>query len=113
MISPMCPRCEARRIVLLSATLLLARRLGFTRMRAPASARRRHVVTPSAITRRTLMKGGGAALAGMSVLRIVGPTLAFQTPVTGEVVPWLDQLEKNPVPEVIVQQLDWEQLDSW
>src|SRR3954452_25147984 len=85
MISPMCPRCDARRIVVLSATLLLARRLGFTRMRAPASARRRHVVTPSAITRRTLMKGGGAALAGMSVLRIVGPTLAFQTPVTGEV----------------------------
>ena len=30
-----------------------------------------------------------------------------------EVVPWLDQPKPNPVPEVIVQQLDWEQLDSW
>src|SRR4051812_11035259 len=56
--------------------------------------------------------GRGAALAGMSVLRIVGPTYAFQTPATGEVVPWLDQLEENPVPEVIVQQLDWEDLDT-
>jgi DMSO/TMAO reductase YedYZ molybdopterin-dependent catalytic subunit len=72
-------------------------------------------MTPSPISRRTLLQTGGAALAGVSVLRIAGPTAAFQTPVTGEVIPWLDQLEPNPVPEVIVQQLDWEQLDadSW
>jgi DMSO/TMAO reductase YedYZ molybdopterin-dependent catalytic subunit len=72
-------------------------------------------MTPSPITRRTLLQGGGAALAGVSVLRVAGPTAAFQTPVTGEVIPWLDQLEPNPVPEVIVQQLDWEQVDadSW
>jgi DMSO/TMAO reductase YedYZ molybdopterin-dependent catalytic subunit len=70
-------------------------------------------MTPSSISRRTLLQGGGAALAGLSVLRVAGPTSAFQTPVTGEVIPWLDQPEPNPVPEVIVQQLDWEQLDSW
>jgi DMSO/TMAO reductase YedYZ molybdopterin-dependent catalytic subunit len=72
-------------------------------------------MTSSLITRRTLLQGGGAALAGVSMLRIAGPTYAFQTPVTGEVIPWLDQLEPNPVPEVIVQQLDWEALDaeSW
>ena len=69
-------------------------------------------MTSSLITRRTLLQGGGAAVAGLSVLRVAGPTYAFQTPVTGEVVPWLDQLEPNPVPEVIVQQLDWEQLDA-
>jgi DMSO/TMAO reductase YedYZ molybdopterin-dependent catalytic subunit len=70
-------------------------------------------MTPSAISRRRLVQQGGAALAGLSVLRVAGPTYAFQTPVTGEVIPWLDQPEPNPVPEVIVQQLDWEQLDSW
>ncbi len=66
------------------------------------------------MSRRTVMKGGGAALAGLSVLRLAGPASAFQsTPISGEVIPWLDMLEPNPVPEVLVQQLDWEQLDSW
>ena len=69
-------------------------------------------MTPSPISRRALLQGGGAALAGVSVLRIAGPTYAFQTPVAGEVIPWLDQLEPNPVPEVIVQQLNWSQLDA-
>ena len=70
-------------------------------------------MTPSPISRRALLQRGGAGLASMSVLRIAGPTYAFQAPVTGEVIPWLDQLEPNPVPEVIVRQLDWEKLDSW
>src|SRR5215210_7611232 len=73
---------------------------------------RRQGMTLSGISRRTLLQGGGAALAGVSVLRIAGPTYAFQTPVTGEVIPWLDQLDPNPVPEVIVQQLNWSQLDA-
>jgi len=68
---------------------------------------------PSELSRRTLLKGGGAALASVSVLRLAGPARAFQTPAAGEIVPWLDVLEPNPVPEVIVQQLDWEQVDSW
>ena len=70
-------------------------------------------MTPSAISRRRLVQQGGAAMASLSVLRLAGPTYAFQTPVVGEVVPWLDQPEPNPVPEVIVRQLAWEQLDSW
>ena len=45
----------------------------------------------SAISRRTLVQQGGAALAGLSVLRVAGPTSAFQPPVTGEVIPWLEQ----------------------
>jgi DMSO/TMAO reductase YedYZ molybdopterin-dependent catalytic subunit len=70
-------------------------------------------MTSSSISRRTLLQQGSAAVAGLSVLRVAGPTAAFQTPVTGEVIPWLDQPEENPVPEVIVRQLEWEQLDSW
>ena len=59
------------------------------------------------------MKQGGAALAGLSVLRFAGPTHAFEAQPGAEVVSWLDQPEDNPVPDVIVRQLDWEQLDSW
>ncbi len=65
------------------------------------------------VTRRRLLKQGGAAVAGLSVLRLAGPTAAFQTPVTGEVIPWLDQPAENPVPEIAVKQLAWEELDSW
>jgi DMSO/TMAO reductase YedYZ molybdopterin-dependent catalytic subunit len=67
----------------------------------------------SPISRRRLLQTGGAALGGFSVLRVAGPTAAFQTPVAGEVIPWLDQPEPNPAPEAIVRQLEWEQLDSW
>ncbi len=70
-------------------------------------------MTSSSISRRTLLQGGGAAIAGLSVVRLAGPTAAFQTPVAGEVIPWLDQPEPNPAPEAIVRQLAWEQLDSW
>src|SRR5215213_6736180 len=70
-------------------------------------------MTPSAISRRTLVKQGSAAVAGISVLRVAGPTAAFQTPVVGEVIPWLDQPEPNPAPEAIVRQMTWERLDSW
>lgn len=65
------------------------------------------------LSRRRLLKQGGSAIAGLSVLRLAGPAHAFQTPVAGEVIPWLDQLEPNPEPEAIVRQLDWEKLDSW
>ncbi len=70
-------------------------------------------MTRSVISRRTLVKQGGAALAGLSVLRLAGPTHAFRGQSGGEVIPWLDQPEPNPAPEAIVQQLEWEQLDSW
>lgn len=60
-----------------------------------------------------MLKEGGAALAGLSVLRLAGPAHAFPHTQNADVLPWLDQLEPNPVPEVIVQQLNWEQLESW
>ena len=66
------------------------------------------------MTRRTLLKGGGAALAGMTVLRVAGPASAF--PGSGdedeEVVPWLDQPTTDPTPGP-PPQLVWEELDSW
>jgi DMSO/TMAO reductase YedYZ molybdopterin-dependent catalytic subunit len=65
------------------------------------------------LTRRRLLKQGGAALAGLSVLRLAGPARAFQDASGGEVIPWLDQPEPNPVPDVIVRQLEWEKLDTW
>src|SRR5688572_26519604 len=79
---------------------------------AVARARRKFMTT-SRISRRTLVKQGGAAMAGMSVLRLTGPAHAFQDTAGGEVVPWLDQPADNPVPEAIVQQLTWEELDDW
>jgi DMSO/TMAO reductase YedYZ molybdopterin-dependent catalytic subunit len=44
---------------------------------------------------------------------MAGPAHAFQTDSGGEVIPWLDQPEPNPVPDVIVRQLTWEELDTW
>jgi DMSO/TMAO reductase YedYZ molybdopterin-dependent catalytic subunit len=73
----------------------------------------RWIMAQAEISRRRLMKHGGTALAGFSVLRFAGPTHAFAAQPGSEVIPWLDQLEDNPVPDVIVRQLDWEQLDSW
>lgn len=70
-------------------------------------------MTSLAISRRTMVKQGGAALAGLSVLRLAGPAHAFPLSQDAEVIPWLDQPDPNPVPEVIVQQLTWEELDSW
>lgn len=67
----------------------------------------------SDVSRRSLLKGGSATLAGASILRVAGSARAFQTPVAGEVIPWLDQAAENPVPEVAVRQITWEDLDSW
>ena len=64
------------------------------------------------ISRRTLLKDGGAALAGLTVLQVAGPTQVLgQT--TGEVIPWLDQPPPNPVPPANVGNLlRWESLET-
>jgi DMSO/TMAO reductase YedYZ molybdopterin-dependent catalytic subunit len=86
------------------------------------------------VSRRTVLKGG-AALAGLTVLRVAGPAHAFpgssgqQERVPwdddpsdsaqafvqpgGQVIPWLDQPPANPVPEVTGNLLQWEALDSF
>jgi DMSO/TMAO reductase YedYZ molybdopterin-dependent catalytic subunit len=65
------------------------------------------------ISRRTLLKGSGAALAGLTVLRVAGPAPAFPGHSSEEVIPWLDQPAENPVPENVGNLLVWEALDSW
>jgi DMSO/TMAO reductase YedYZ molybdopterin-dependent catalytic subunit len=59
------------------------------------------------VSRRALLKGGSAALAGLTLLRVAGPTHAFGQP-NEEVIPWLDQPPSNEG-----NQLVWEDLDSW
>jgi DMSO/TMAO reductase YedYZ molybdopterin-dependent catalytic subunit len=87
------------------------------------------------IRRRSLLKGGGAALAGLSILQVAGPTHAFPpqsdqerhdvwdddqpdpSRALGEpgdvVLPWLDQPPPFPFPDAAGSQLVWEELDSW
>jgi DMSO/TMAO reductase YedYZ molybdopterin-dependent catalytic subunit len=86
------------------------------------------------VSRRTLLKGGGAALAGLS-LQAASPAHAFPQDDQREqhekhgwdddqpdpsqslgrpgdvVIPWLDQPPPAPFPDVL--QLVWEELDSW
>jgi DMSO/TMAO reductase YedYZ molybdopterin-dependent catalytic subunit len=65
------------------------------------------------VSRRTLLKGGGAAVAGLTVLRVAGPAQAFPGHRGEDVIPWEDQPEPNPVPEAVFNQLVWEELDTW
>ena len=65
------------------------------------------------VSRRTWLKGGGAALAGLTMLRVAGPAHAFASHSGEEVIPWLDQPAPNPVPDIVGNLLKWEELDSW
>lgn len=84
------------------------------------------------VSRRTLLKGGGAALAA---LQVAGPAHAFTRESDQEkhsawdedqpdpsqslgqpgdvVLPWLDQPPPFPFPDGAGSQLVWEELDSW
>jgi len=83
------------------------------------------------ISRRTVLQGG-AALAGLALLRSQLPGMAsgsqstlervawpaqvalgFPTRPGEEVLPWLDQPAPNPVPDILGNPLKWEELDSW
>jgi DMSO/TMAO reductase YedYZ molybdopterin-dependent catalytic subunit len=65
-----------------------------------------------AMSRRTLLKGGGAAFAGLSVINVAGPAHAFPGGPGEEVIPWLDQPAANPVPNNVRKLLVWENLDT-
>jgi DMSO/TMAO reductase YedYZ molybdopterin-dependent catalytic subunit len=65
------------------------------------------------MSRRTLLKGGGAAVAGLSALQVAGPAHAFPGGPGEVVIPWIDQPAPNPVPDVLQNLLVWEELDSW
>ena len=63
--------------------------------------------------RRDILIKGGAVIAGAALLHASRLAYAFPS-VPGEtVVPWLDQPPENPVPQVVANQLVWEDLGSW
>jgi DMSO/TMAO reductase YedYZ molybdopterin-dependent catalytic subunit len=71
-------------------------------------------VTTHELSRRTLLKGAGAALAGASVVSVSGPAHAFPGEPGDEVIPWLDQPTASPLPPAnLGHLLVWEELDSW
>ena len=85
------------------------------------------------VSRRTLLKGGGAMLAGATVAQVGGPASAFAGEAAGDLLvdersvggknpippgdglPWLDQPDPLPpgAENLIGNQLQWEQLDSF
>jgi DMSO/TMAO reductase YedYZ molybdopterin-dependent catalytic subunit len=70
---------------------------------------------PHDVSRRTLLKGGGAAVAGLTVLRVAGPAQAFPGHRGEVVIPWDDQPPPVPPPvdDAVFNLLVWEELDSW
>jgi DMSO/TMAO reductase YedYZ molybdopterin-dependent catalytic subunit len=67
----------------------------------------------STLSRRELLAAGGATLAGLALLNTRFAAAAPALQADAEVIPWLDQMAENPVPQVIANQLVWEEVDSW
>ena len=62
--------------------------------------------------RRDFVIQGSAALAGLAILQAARLAQAFPSRAGEEVLPWLDQPPENPIPQVVANQLKWEDLDS-
>lgn len=67
----------------------------------------------SDLYRREFIAQGGAALAALAVFYSARSANAFPGRPGEVILPWLDQPDPNPVPDVIQTQLVWEDLDSW
>jgi DMSO/TMAO reductase YedYZ molybdopterin-dependent catalytic subunit len=65
------------------------------------------------ISRRALLQKGGVSLAALSLLSSPKLARAFELQPGEEVIPWADRRAENPVPDVIRNQQEWEDLDSW
>jgi DMSO/TMAO reductase YedYZ molybdopterin-dependent catalytic subunit len=65
------------------------------------------------MSRRELFIRSGAAVAGLALLHAPWLARAFPSRTGEEVIPWLDQPPANPMPQVVANQLQWEQLDTW
>jgi DMSO/TMAO reductase YedYZ molybdopterin-dependent catalytic subunit len=65
------------------------------------------------ISRRDFVVGGALTVAGATLFHNSRLARAFSTAPGEVVVPWLDQPPENPVPQVVANQLVWEDLDSW
>ena len=65
------------------------------------------------IPRREFITKGSVAIAGLAAFYAARHAYAFPDQPGEQIVRWLDQPAPNPVPEVIKNQLVWEDLDSW
>jgi DMSO/TMAO reductase YedYZ molybdopterin-dependent catalytic subunit len=65
------------------------------------------------ISRRDVVLKGSLAVVGLALLRAPRLAYAFSVQPGEDVLPWLDQPAPNPIPDVVAQQLHWEDLDSW
>ena len=68
----------------------------------------------SELSRRSVLKGGGVALAGLALTRMSGPGVVFPDAGTAAdtVLPWQDQPAANPVPDIVGHPLIWEQITT-
>ncbi len=66
-----------------------------------------------ALQRRDFLTQGSAALGGLTILHTPLLAQAFPSRPGEEVLRWVDQPPANPVPEVVRNQLKWEELNSW
>ena len=66
-----------------------------------------------ALQRRQFLTYGSGALAGLAILHAPFVAWAFPSRPGEKVLPWADQPPANPVPEVVRNQLKWEELNSW
>jgi DMSO/TMAO reductase YedYZ molybdopterin-dependent catalytic subunit len=69
--------------------------------------------TMAELPRRDFVIQGSAALAALAVLQASRLAQAFPSSPGDKVIPWLDQPPENPVPQVVANQLKWEDVDSW
>jgi DMSO/TMAO reductase YedYZ molybdopterin-dependent catalytic subunit len=67
----------------------------------------------AALPRREFIIQSSAALAGLAILRASHLAQAYPGRPGEDVIPWLDQPPENPVPQVVANQLKWEDLGSW
>jgi DMSO/TMAO reductase YedYZ molybdopterin-dependent catalytic subunit len=65
------------------------------------------------LQRRDFLTQGSAALGGLTILHTPLLAQAFPSRPGEKVLPWADQPPANPVPEVVRNQLKWEELNSW
>jgi DMSO/TMAO reductase YedYZ molybdopterin-dependent catalytic subunit len=79
----------------------------------PISLKKEIDMASQEMSRRTLLKGTGAAMTGMALLNSGWLAQAASAQAEGEVLPWLDQPSENLDPVGIMSQLQWEELDSW
>src|SRR5688572_21912192 len=64
-------------------------------------------------SRRQFVVASSATIAALTALQSSILAHAFPSQPGETVLPWLDQPPENPVPEVVANQLQWEQLNSW